>query len=297
MGSGGMADRPLRPPVALFSPEGQPGGAGKIMEAELQEAYWVRSCGRLDEFCEVVGETHLGVVVGERRWEATVVEAVAEVAWASDSADSDGLPALVMVNTGVDPVGTGQGEGSEDDRKAPGSRLPVPCERLVLWQAAGSLLRATTAAFIRGVLDRCQHAVLRDRELAIRSPILRRALIRVFERTERPVVSVQGLARALPSKLPVTARSLQAAWAASKGASELSLKQLLSIVVLLRALLLHLERPELTWSEVALGSWVTPQTLRRYLKRYAGVTPSGLEPVEIPALVFELDRRLVEAVR
>jgi len=268
------------------------------MEAELREAYWVRWCGRLDEFCEVVGETHLGVVVGEPRWEAIVVEAVVfSVAAASDSGDSDGPPVLVMVKTVVDGTGTEQGEGEEGDGKTPGSRLPVPCDRLVLWQAAGSLVRTTTAAFLRGVLDRCQRAVLRNRELAARSPILRRALIRVFERTEPPVVSVQGLARALPSRLAVTPRSLEGVWAATEGASELSLKELLSVVVLLRALLLHLERPELTWSEVALGSRVAPRTLRRYMKRYAGVTPGRLEPVEIPALVVVLERRVAEALR
>lgn len=295
-----MADRPPRPSVALYSPDRRRGGAGRITEAELREAYWVRWCGRLDKFCEIVRQTRLGVVVGERKWEATVVEAVAEVAAASgsdDSDDSDGLPALVMVDTTVDGAGTGEGEENEDDGRTPRSRLPVRCERLVLWQVPGSLFRTVTAMFLRGVLDRCQRVVLRNRELATRSPILRVALIRVFERTERPVVEVQRLASALPGGTPGTARSLEAAWAAREDASELSLKELLRMVVLLRALLRHMERPAMSWSDVALESGVILQTLRRYLKQYAGVTPTQLEPVAIPALVAALERQVVEAVR
>jgi len=292
---GGVADRLARPPVALFSQDARAGGAGKITEAELRDAYWVKWCGRLDEFCEVVGQTHLGVVVGERRWEATVVEAVvSSVAAASDSGDSDGPPALVLV---VDGDGAEEGEEEEGDERSSPSRPPVLCEWLDLWQVPGSLLPTTTTAFIGNVLDRCQRVVLRDRELATRSPLLRQALIRVLEKTEDPVVEVQALARALPSEEPGTVRSLQRAWARREGASELGLKELLCIVLLLRALLGHVEWPELSWSEVALAFWVTPQTLRRYLKRYAGVTLAGLEPVEIPALVSELERRVVEALR
>lgn len=284
-GTGGnVSNRFPHPSVALFSPDGRDRTVGKFVEANLSRAFDVRWCRRIDEFSGRLRETHVGVVCAESRWDTAVRRAVAELPVL------EGRRALVFVSEG-----DRMGRAAREERK--GRASSVILERLSPWQIPGALIAATGVGLIRSILDRCQQAILGDQDLATRSPFLHQALVRVFEVTELPIVEVQKLPQLVSRVGSVSVRSLQISWKTGRGGSDLSLKDSLRIVVLLRAILLHLERPEMSWSECALETSVAPRTLRRYMKRHAGATPSQLRRCEIPGLAAILGCRLEEALR
>jgi hypothetical protein len=146
------------------------------------------------------------------------------------------------------------------------------------------LLRCAAAAHVVDALAATRRVFVHPR---LRGLIqLRRGLSDTFS-PEVPVVSsVQALARATgcsPRKLELDWRILVGSPTSGR------LKDVIVTAVLLRGLLLWLERPSATWSEVARTLRISPRTFGEYCTRWIRSTPSALNPESVCEAVSRLE--------
>ena len=249
-------------------------GLGPVTEAErvlVVGGYDVRMVSSRREFASALREARCGVVFGWRTISHVLESgAVLEV-----------HPPLVLIRK----------LGSEPDT---GLAEEVYAE-LDVDEVSLQLLRTVSKAVIEEILKELRRMVA-IHPLWAKYPDVRQALKLVLTRHFR---SLESLAREVGCASSLLGRrwreARQELARISEGEAMLpGLKQLLSAICCLRALILWLEHPWLrrSWSLIAKELDVSYDTVRNLLGRYADTNPSELTLEEIPALVVRLEGEL-----
>lgn len=164
---------------------------------------------------------------------------------------------------------------------------PSTVDSLAPWEVPGHLLPRVTLALGEQMLEGCRIRVARTPALSGRL-MFRGALLLALDTDTPPPPSVQSLARASG----LSRRTLQDGWITLKAPGGYTLKRFLMAILLLRALLRHLQQPELSWSLLAPRMGVTARTLRRHAQTFLDARLSELAATDLPALVLQLGTRL-----
>lgn len=238
----------FRPVVAVFAPAT---GASPLVQS-LEHTYRLARSSDAKTFAENLARAHCGVALTARL----------PPEFLSSLPGRDPLPPVILVSPETVAVST---EREED--------LPIGLlvERLPLSEVDLSVQRVVTTAVLTYSLITLRTVVLRHPRLLGR-PELRKGLAWAFEKP--------GCYRvvAMAKEVRCSERTLEDEWQTFRGTNPLDvrLKEFLTVVTLLWAILVWLKNPGTPWAEIALTETrVHPRTLRRYVKRWKRLPGSG----------------------
>jgi AraC-like DNA-binding protein len=177
------------------------------------------------------------------------------------------LPAVVLVTVGLD---------------LPPPPPPAAVTATVDAGRVGvALLRVVVAATIRDLLLRSLRSVASRRGLHEK---LRDGLALALSLEHRPIKTLSRMG----NEVGCSPSTLSRAWRRA-GVSRETRGVFLRAAVLLRALILWLERSELSWIEIADAAGASLRALESYTHEWFDAPPSALEPAAVPSAVAEME--------